>query len=87
MDLNKMLEELRAGRDAVSEAILALEAVARRGQRKQGRPPLWRTLLLSVASSATQPEETQDIRPRARKPVAKRGLSHRRAAGKTRGHG
>jgi len=42
MDINKMLSELRAERDAVDQAILVLERIAlgRSGPRR-GRPSKW----------------------------------------------
>lgn len=42
MDVNKILAELRAERDSIGEAILALERVGLgRGSKRRGRPPKW----------------------------------------------
>ena len=42
MDAQKILEELRAERDRIDQAIYALEQVgASHGQKKRGRPPKW----------------------------------------------
>jgi hypothetical protein len=40
MDLNKMLAELRAERDQIEEAIIALGRLSL-GTKRRGRPPLW----------------------------------------------
>jgi hypothetical protein len=41
MDLAKMIAELQAERDRLTNAILALERLAEGNQRKRGRPPKW----------------------------------------------
>jgi hypothetical protein len=41
MDLTKMIAELQAERDRLTNAILALERLAEGNQRKRGRPPKW----------------------------------------------
>jgi len=41
MDLDKLLAELRAERDAVDEVILALQRIAAGRGRRRGRPPSW----------------------------------------------
>jgi hypothetical protein len=43
MDINKMLDELRAERDQVEQAILVLERLARGQGKRRGRPPKWMT--------------------------------------------
>ena len=43
MGILKMLAELRAEREQVEEAILALERVARGHGKRRGRPPKWMT--------------------------------------------
>jgi hypothetical protein len=41
MDITKMLDELRAERAQVEEAILVLERLAAGRGRRRGRPPAW----------------------------------------------
>jgi hypothetical protein len=41
MDVNKMLQELREEREAIEEAILILERLARGRGKRRGRPPAW----------------------------------------------
>jgi hypothetical protein len=41
MDITKMLADLRAERDQVSEAIVVLERLAVGRGRRRGRPPKW----------------------------------------------
>lgn len=41
MDINKMLSELRLEREAIEEAIMTLERLARGRGKRRGRPPAW----------------------------------------------
>ncbi len=41
MDITKMLAELRQEREAIEEAILTLERLARGRGKRRGRPPSW----------------------------------------------
>ncbi len=43
MDINKMLQDLRAEREQIEEAILSLERLARGRGKRRGRPPVWLT--------------------------------------------
>jgi len=43
MDINKMLEELRAERDQISAAIAMLERLGVGQAKRRGRPPKWLT--------------------------------------------
>jgi hypothetical protein len=43
MDINKMLEELRAEREQIEESIIVLERLARGQGKRRGRPPKWMT--------------------------------------------
>ncbi len=47
MDLNKMLADLRAERDQIEEAIIALSRLSL-GAKRRGRPPLWMTQMKGV---------------------------------------
>jgi hypothetical protein len=47
MDLNKMLAELRAERDQIEEAIVALGRLSL-GAKRRGRPPLWISQIKAV---------------------------------------
>jgi hypothetical protein len=51
MDLNKMLAELRAERDQIEEAIIALGRLSL-GAKRRGRPPLW----MNQIKSSTEPK-------------------------------
>jgi hypothetical protein len=51
MDVNKMLQELRAEKEQIEEAILSLERLARGRGRRRGRPPSW----LSEMRKETKP--------------------------------
>jgi hypothetical protein len=41
MDISKMLEELRAERDGINQAILVMERLAAGQGKRRGRPPAW----------------------------------------------
>ena len=41
MDVTKMLADLRQEREAIEEAILTLERLARGRGKRRGRPPAW----------------------------------------------
>jgi len=41
MDLDKMLAELRAERDAIEQAMLVLQRIVAGRGRRRGRPPAW----------------------------------------------
>jgi len=41
MDVVKVIEDLRAYRAQIEEAIAALEGLARRRGKRRGRPPKW----------------------------------------------
>jgi hypothetical protein len=41
MDVAKMLADLRQEREAIEEAILTLERLARGRGKRRGRPPAW----------------------------------------------
>ncbi len=41
MDINKMLADLRLEREAIEEAIMTLERLARGRSKRRGRPPAW----------------------------------------------
>jgi hypothetical protein len=41
MEIDKMLDELRTERQAVNEAIMVLQNMARGRGKRRGRPPKW----------------------------------------------
>lgn len=73
MDIVKMLQELRAEREQVGEAILALERLASGGGKRRGRPPKW---MSKVAASKGSPRQNS-----LRKRVVSREARARMAAG------
>jgi len=44
MNLEKILAELRAERDAIEQATLVLQRIAAGRGRRRGRPPVWPVL-------------------------------------------
>jgi hypothetical protein len=49
MDVLKMIDELRAERAAIEDALVVLERLAHTRSRRRGRPPVW----LSIAREET----------------------------------
>jgi hypothetical protein len=45
MDVTKILTELRREREAIEEAIITLERLARGQGKRRGRPPAWMAAL------------------------------------------
>lgn len=52
MDIAKLLEEMRAERAQLEEAIIAIERLAAGQGKRRGRPPAW----LVAAKSSTTPK-------------------------------
>jgi hypothetical protein len=46
MDINKMLAELRAEREAVDQAIIVLQRIAAGRAKRRGRPPAWMSQMM-----------------------------------------
>jgi hypothetical protein len=60
MNIGKMLDELRAERDQLTEAIITLERLAAGRGRRRGRPPAWMTAVKRrgrPAGSKNKPKE------------------------------
>lgn len=69
MELERMLKELREERDAVEEAIIALERLARGTGHRGGRRPRWLATMLQQAAA----ERT--VKPRTTR-VTKAPMEH-----------
>jgi hypothetical protein len=52
MDITKMLDELRAERDGVDQAIMVLERLAVGHGKRRGRPPAWMSDMKTAASDS-----------------------------------
>jgi hypothetical protein len=72
MDFNEMLSQLRAERDQIDAAIMALETLARGGGKRRGRPPKW---MSEANSEAAAPSEDGKRRPRKFSPEARRRMA------------
>ncbi len=57
MDVNKMLQDLRAEREQIEEAILSLERLARGRGKRRGRPPSWLSEMRKVTKPASKGKE------------------------------
>ena len=69
MDIMKMLAELRQEREAIEEAIITLERLARGQGKRRGRPPAW---MAALKSKQEEEEESGDKTDKADKPGAKK---------------
>ena len=56
MDVTKILADLRQERQAIEEAILTMERLARGQGRRRGRPPAWMAALKAKPDSPQQPK-------------------------------
>ena len=71
MDISKMLDELKAEREAVEQAILVLERIASGRGKRRGRPPKWMTG--AIPATQTGPKKrTFSPESRARMAAAQR---------------
>ncbi len=68
MDVMKMLADLRQEREAIEEAILTLERLARGQGKRRGRPPAW------MAAMKTKEEPVKVPARRGRPPKAAKEL-------------
>jgi hypothetical protein len=65
MDLIKMIDELRAERAAIDDAVQTLERLARTSAtRRRGRPPSWMTVQLAAAEESSR--RTPPVRVKTR---------------------
>lgn len=74
MNVNHMLDELRAERNNVSEAIAVLERLAANSGKRRGRPPAWMVAARSGAHAIDAP------RRRGRPPGSKNKPKEQMAA-------
>lgn len=51
MDVTKMLAELKQEREAIEEAVMILERLARGQGKRRGRPPAWMTSLTKATAT------------------------------------
>lgn len=69
MDVVRMLDELKREREAIEEAIVTLERLAKGQVRRRGRPPAWMSEL-NKRQAADHPVPAAVVqRGRGRKPV------------------
>lgn len=69
MDIMKMLADLRQEREAIEEAIITLERLARGQGKRRGRPPAWMAALKSKQedeAAAERPEKVEKPAPKKR---------------------
>jgi hypothetical protein len=68
MDVVRMLDELKREREAIEEAIVTLERLAKGQARRRGRPPAWMSELNRKQAAEPVPAAVVQ-RGRGRKPV------------------
>ena len=57
MNIVRMLEELRAERQQIEEAILVIERLAAGSGRRRGRPSKWMSKVTAADGTETQPKK------------------------------
>lgn len=67
MDVTKMLAELRQERQAIEEAILTLDRLARGQGKRRGRPPAWMAALKEKPAAAVKKPGRRGRPPKAAK--------------------
>jgi hypothetical protein len=70
MDILKMLAELRAEREQIEEAMVALERLARGQGKRRGRPPKWMSGAAGTPAEAGAPRRKRVVSPEARARMA-----------------
>ena len=86
MDLLKMIAELKSERDAMDNAILVLERIARsHGGKRRGRPPAWLKSegisLEAVKSSTKKRHVSPEVKARMAEGQRKRWAEYRKTKG------
>lgn len=66
MNLTAIIDEIRAERDLVVEAILSLERLAGGRGKRRGRPPGWLAAVLAEADTESQPKAKVRKKKRAK---------------------
>ncbi len=69
MDVVKMLDELKREREAIEEAIVTLERLAKGQVKRRGRPPAWMSELNRKQAAVLPVPAAVVQRGRGRKPV------------------
>ncbi|MGD0580448.1 MAG: hypothetical protein ABSC08_16160 [Bryobacteraceae bacterium] len=69
MDVVRMLDELKREREAIEEAILTLERLAKGQVKRRGRPPAWMSELNKKEAPERPVPAAITQRGRGRKPV------------------
>jgi hypothetical protein len=67
MDVTKMLAELRQEREAIEEAIMTLERLARGRGKRRGRPPAW---MAAIKKRGRPPGSKNKSAPQSKAAVA-----------------
>jgi hypothetical protein len=69
MDVVRMLDELKREREAIEEAIVTLERLAKGQVKRRGRPPAWMNELGKKQAPERPAHAAMAQRGRGRKPV------------------
>ena len=72
MDVNQMIAELRAEREALTAAMAVLERIAQSRGRRRGRPPAW---LASITGKRSQGESGEGRPKRVLSEATKRKMA------------
>jgi hypothetical protein len=70
MDLLRMIADLRSEREAIEEALVVLERLAKTRGKRRGRPPVWMTAIRGAASHEQNAQRTRVLSAETRKRMA-----------------
>jgi hypothetical protein len=73
MDVNQMIAELSAERDALTAAMAVLEGIIQsRGKRRRGRPPAWLASVTKVKKADAGPKRVLSAATKKKMALAQR---------------
>ena len=70
MDILKAISELRAEREQIQDAILALERLAHSQGKRRGRPPKWMSGAVQITPRRAQSPSKRVFSPETRRKMA-----------------
>lgn len=70
MDILQMISDLRAEREAIEDALVVLERIAKTRGKRRGRPPTWMTAIRGAMEHEDAPARTRVLSAETRKRMA-----------------
>lgn len=70
MDILRMIADLRAEREAIEDALVVLEKLAKTRGKRRGRPPVWMSAIRSAQNHVNSAPRTRVLSAETRKRMA-----------------